>query len=113
LIVSEWQSEEECASFVQGLTMIDGYCSKHFQQGFLKCSEKEQVSALAAFEKRAKVEKTPGDVKLFFIVLRELVVVGYFTSRPGATKALRHSHAPGAFIGDYPLKDLGKAWSPC
>jgi len=111
-IVSHWQTETERTAFLNGLSAIDQYCSTHFQTRLLICTEKQQISALTAFEQRAKTEKTSGDIKPFFIMLRELVVVGYFTSKPGATQALRHAHAPGAFIGDYPLKDVGKAWSP-
>jgi hypothetical protein len=112
LIVSEWQTEMERATFLEGLGAIDRYCSKHYQQSFLKCTENQQIAALTVFSENVTVEKTQADDPLFFMALRELVVVGYFTSKTGATQALRHSHAPGAFIGDYPLKDVGKAWSP-
>lgn len=112
LMVSEWQTEQERTEFLEGLTAIDRYCSKHYQQKFKKCTAVQQTSALTVFEERANVEKTQHETKPFFMALRELVVVGYFTSKAGATQALRHSHAPGAFIGDYPLKKVGRAWSP-
>ena len=112
LIVSEWQTEAESAAFLDGLEAIDRYCTKHYQQDFLRCAEDQQVSVLRVFEKNANTEKTQNDTQPFFLALRELVVVGYFTSEAGATQALRHAHAFETFIGDYPLKKVGKAWSP-
>ena len=36
--------------------------------------------------------------------LRDLVVLGYFTSEQGATKALRYLPVPGKFESDLPVK---------
>ena len=47
----------------------------------------------------------------FFAVLKDLVTVGYFTSKPGATKALRYELTPGAYHGCVPLAQIGRAWA--
>jgi hypothetical protein len=47
----------------------------------------------------------------FFLALKELVTVGYFTSRLGATKAVRYDPVPGAYHGCVPLKQIGRAWA--
>ncbi len=47
----------------------------------------------------------------FFILLRELVTVGYFTSELGATKAVRYDPVPGEYRGCVPLKEIGRAWA--
>ena len=46
----------------------------------------------------------------FFLTLRELVTIGYFTSKPGATVALRYDPIPGAYHGCVPLKEIGRGW---
>jgi hypothetical protein len=47
----------------------------------------------------------------FFPLLKELVTVGYFTSRLGATKAVRYDPNPGAYRGCVPLSQIGRAWA--
>jgi gluconate 2-dehydrogenase gamma chain len=47
----------------------------------------------------------------FFRVLKDLVTAGYFTSRLGATKAVRYDPNPGAYRGCVPLKEIGRAWA--
>ena len=49
--------------------------------------------------------------KLFFITLRELTTIGYFTSKSGATIALRYDPVPGPYLGCVPLKEIGRAWA--
>lgn len=53
----------------------------------------------------------PPQAAAFFILLRELVTVGYFTSELGATKAVRYDPVPGEYRGCVPLKEIGRAWA--
>lgn len=47
----------------------------------------------------------------FFKMMKELTLLGYFTSEPGATKALAYVPVPGKFEGCVPLKPGQKAWA--
>ena len=47
----------------------------------------------------------------FFPALKDLVTVGYFTSKLGATKAVRYDPVPGAYRGCVPLSQIGRAWA--
>lgn len=47
----------------------------------------------------------------FFALLKELTTIGYFTSKPGATVALRYDPVPGAYRGCVPIKEIGRAWA--
>ena len=47
----------------------------------------------------------------WFLSLREITTVAYFTSEPGATKALRYDPVPGDYRGCVPLKDIGRGWA--
>jgi hypothetical protein len=49
--------------------------------------------------------------RAFFPLIRELVTVAYFTSQPGATKAVRYDPVPGAYHGCVPLAQIGRAWA--
>ncbi|MBW3553420.1 MAG: gluconate 2-dehydrogenase subunit 3 family protein [Gemmatimonadetes bacterium] len=47
----------------------------------------------------------------FFRTMKELTVVGYYTSEPGATVELRHEAVPGRYEGCVPLAQIGRAWA--
>jgi hypothetical protein len=44
-------------------------------------------------------------------MLKELTTLGYFTSQPGATQALKYAAVPGPYKGDIPFSEVGKAWA--
>jgi hypothetical protein len=43
--------------------------------------------------------------------MKQLTLLGFFTSEPGATKALRHIAVPGKYDGALPYKKGDKAWA--
>ena len=57
-------------------------------------------------------EWDPEDVgrQAFFRTLKELVLVGYYTSEAGATEELR-MHPMGSWTADMPYSEVGRAWA--
>ena len=47
----------------------------------------------------------------FFRTMKELTIVGYYTSQLGATKELRYLQVPGRFEGCVPLTKIGRSWA--
>ena len=47
----------------------------------------------------------------FFRTIKELTLLGYYTSQPGATKELRYIQVPGRFDGCVPFATVGRAWA--
>ncbi|MEO9100033.1 MAG: gluconate 2-dehydrogenase subunit 3 family protein, partial [Ginsengibacter sp.] len=54
---------------------------------------------------------TSGDAPRFYPMLKELVLFGFFTSEPGATKAARYIQTPGSYQGDVPYKKGDRVWA--
>ena len=48
----------------------------------------------------------------YFRMMKELAMLGYFTSEVGYTKAMRYVETPGRYDGNYPYKPGDKAWAP-
>jgi hypothetical protein len=63
---------------------------------------------LAPAERRTRVEQMTPEV---FTMLRELTLLGYFTSEIGATQALAYDAVPGGYRGCLDLKPGQKAWA--
>lgn len=49
--------------------------------------------------------------KHYFAMMKELTLLGFFTSEPGATKALRYSAVPGKYEPCIPYQKGDKAWA--
>jgi gluconate 2-dehydrogenase gamma chain len=47
----------------------------------------------------------------FFRTMKELTIVGYYTSEVGATVELRHEAVPGRHEGCIPFTEIGRAWA--
>ena len=47
----------------------------------------------------------------FWRTMKELTLVGYYTSEPGATQELRHEAVPGRYEACVPLAEIGRAWA--
>jgi hypothetical protein len=49
--------------------------------------------------------------KPFVLQLKELTLLGFFTSEPGATQVLQYNQVPGPYKGCVPLTEVGKTWA--
>ena len=47
----------------------------------------------------------------FYSMFKNLTLFGFFTSQPGATKALRYVQTPRSYQGNVPYKNGDKAWA--
>lgn len=47
----------------------------------------------------------------FFRTMKELTLLGYYTSQAGATQELKYARVPGRFEGCVPFASVGRAWS--
>ncbi|MBS1976252.1 MAG: gluconate 2-dehydrogenase subunit 3 family protein [Bacteroidetes bacterium] len=107
-LVKECYSKEDQDRFLAGL--------KEFDEGaddFMDLDHDKQVAyvkkvhdeALAAMKSGASKERP------FILKMKELTLVGFFTSEPGATQVLQYEAVPGAYRGCVPLSEVGKTWA--
>ena len=69
---------------------------------YLNDLDREQRQHFATLE--------PGGQPHYFRVLKELTILGYFSSEVGATQALRYAEVPGSFDGNAPYRRGDRAW---
>jgi len=56
-------------------------------------------------------EKQKENPEYYYIMMKQLTLLGYFGSEIGATKALRYIETPGKYDGAFPYKKGDKAWA--
>ena len=122
--VGTWCPPADAAAIRAGLDRIDADAKAAHGAGFAALTPAQQTAILTRYDRpQAAAAVGRGDTETgltnaaaptgapFFPQLKELVSVGYFTSRPGATKAVRYDPNPGAYKGCVPLAQIGRAWA--
>ena len=76
--------------------------AKDYQDAIDKRNSK--LAAEQKLERELKTNKDAEDPPHYFAMMKQLTLLGYFTSEPGATKALRYLPVPGRYEGCIPYK---------
>lgn len=121
VMVADWYTDAERRIFFDGLAQLDTYCDNRFGAGFMACNEPERVAALQATEHVAQSYRSTAMPSMFgntidehtpfFHKIKELTVLGYYTSEVGAQQELRYNPMPMHYDGDYDFSKVGREWS--
>jgi gluconate 2-dehydrogenase gamma chain len=79
------------------------------ETGYLELSTDEQVKVVTEAHAKA-IEEKPAE-RPFVMMMKELTMLGFFTSKPGATEVLRYEPVPGYYNGCMPFEEVGRAWA--
>ena len=104
--LTNWCEPAQAQATRAGLDAIDAEARRRFGNGLAALTPDQQMEIVRLAD-RSTLEGAPP----FFSVLKELVTTGYFTSEPGATKALRYELTPGPYRGCVPLAEIGRGWA--
>lgn len=88
--------------FQKGLQQTDAFSQSAFGKPFSDLDGSQRTEVVRQLTQREKP---------FFLSLRELTIVGFFTSEAGATKVAEYLPVPGRFQGDIPLKPGQRVWA--
>lgn len=106
-----WMNGSERSRFVAGLKALDEDAQRRFGQGFAAAAPARQAEVFGALREGIKDYKAGGlaarladPAAPFFHKARDLVTVGYFTSRVGIQAELAYVAVPGRFEGDVDVK---------
>ena len=89
----------------RALREIDAASRQGFNQPFPALSVTDREQVLTAYEAAPQSGAHP------FRLIKELTLLGYFTSEPGATQALRYDPIPGTFNGSVKLAPTDRSWA--
>lgn len=114
-MLQECYKKEDQDRFLTGLAAFDEDAKKTYGDSFIYCKPDDQLAFVKKHNETAvKASKeNPKEPKPFFLMAKELTMLGYFTSEPGATQVLQYEPVPGAYKGCIPLKEAGngKTWA--
>jgi len=109
-IVTDCYDENEQLIFKNGIEELQRMSNNTYSGNFLELDQKQRHDLLVLLDLETKsiAENEPPH---FFSMMKQLTIWGFFTSEPGATKALRYNPIPGEFKGCIPYIKGDKAWA--
>jgi hypothetical protein len=113
MMVNDCYDDAHHAIFQAGLGRIDSACRSQCGKSFVASTPAERTALLNKLdaEARAQIAGEPsGAPPHYFRLMKQLTLLGYFSSEIGCTQALRYVETPGAFHGDVPYKRGDRAW---
>jgi hypothetical protein len=114
VMVNDCYDENDQKIFKEGMGKLNAASDKKFNSGFMDITPAQRTELLTEIDKeqtRYTKEKKKEDPNHYFRMLKELTLIGYFTSEVGATQALKYLPVPGRYDGDMPYKKGDKAWA--
>jgi hypothetical protein len=114
VMVKDCYDEKNQKVFLEGMNKLNEASKKKFDGGFMKITPEQRKELLTEIDKEQKEyvkNKKKEDNAHYFTQMKQLTLLGYFTSEAGATKALRYVAVPGRFEACIPYKKGDKAWA--
>ena len=114
LILTEWYDDEERSIFLTGLTEIDASARNLLGKDFIDCEEKFQTKILRGLDdevasdrsavRRGSSRRRPPE-RNFFFMIKQLTLIGYYTSQIGFEQELHGEIIPARHAGCVPLEE--------
>jgi len=97
--------------FLEGLAEVDARAGRASSRPFLQCAVGDQRALLEVLDREALAGSVDPLEPPFFRTMKQLTLVGYYTSEIGATRELHHAPVPGRYDGCVPLAQIGRTWA--
>lgn len=98
LILAKGLMAEDAKRFIAGVDEVGDLSRSNYGSDYIELSAAHQDAILTELEQKAANSRRDG-VTPFFQVLKELTLVGYYTSEVGATREIRYLPVPGSYDG--------------
>jgi gluconate 2-dehydrogenase gamma chain len=114
-MLKDCYKKEDQDRYIEGLTAFDERAKSTFGDRFIHCKPEQQTELVKTVHDEAlqQMKENREAKRPFMLMTKELTLLGFFTSEPGATQVLQYVAVPGAYKGCIPLSEAGngKAWA--
>lgn len=112
-------AQEDRERYVEGLKAFDDAARTAYSKPFVELSKVQQTELVRKVHDEAVAVELAYDPppttqrRPFILMTKELSLLGFFTSKPGATQVLQYVAVPGSYQACIPLAQAGngKAWA--
>lgn len=107
-MVSGYYQPKEKEIIRAGLRQVATDAMELRGKSFADLAPEDQVALMKEYDREAYKPRPANSDPHFFRLIKELTVLGYGTSKEGATKLMFYNQTPGPYRGDIPYSDIGK-----
>jgi hypothetical protein len=111
LMVTDVYDARQQKIFRDGLATLQSECRKLHGTDFMAATPVQRTTLLEQFDREQYAQRNSGTLH-YFRMMKELTLLGYFTSEIGYTQAMRYTETPGRFDPCVPYTPGEKAWAP-
>lgn len=139
VMVTDCYTQRQQAAFMSGIGELDAACEKMHSKSFMECTPEQRNALLVSLEKEAKEfnqkrdeadkplreehkkknealawkdqKEFEGAPSHYYTMMKQLTLMGFFTSKTGMTETLRHVPIPGKYDGNLAYNKGDKAWA--
>ena len=133
VMVADCYTKDQQDAFKKGLLSLDEACKKMNTKTFIDCTPQQRHDFLVSLEAEAKPfnkavaekdkprkdefiqKQRPYDFVAsplhYYTMMKQLTLLGFFTSKTGMTETLRHIPVPGKYDGSFPYAKGDKAFA--
>jgi hypothetical protein len=114
VMVNDCYEEKDQKTFKEGMDKINELSDKQFGKSFVEATPQQRLQLLISLDAEQKnytKNKKKEDSAHYFRLMKELSMLGYFTSEIGSTQARRYVPVPGRFDACIPYKKGDKAFA--
>ena len=114
VMVNDCYEEADKRIFHEGMKKLDEACNKMHGHNFIKAEPVHRKELLTSLDKEAKEymkNKKKEDPTHYFTMMKQLTLVGYFSSKPGLEQNFNYQPVPGKYDGAVPYKKGDKLFA--
>lgn len=114
VMVTDTYAPVQQREFRDGLRTLERECEAQHGTNFMAATAAQRHALLERLDREQLGPVAPGSGPrpFYFRMIKELTLLGYFTSEIGYTQALRYIETPGRFDPCVPYEPGDKAWAP-
>jgi len=113
MMVRDCYEPDQQAAVEAGLRELSGRFRARYGHEFVGAPSSERtdfLNELDAEQRSYARGRNPGQPDHYFRVLKDLTILGYFSSEIGCTQAIRFTEVPGSYNGNVPYKQGDRVW---
>ena len=101
LYATECSDDKELDALNKSIRQLYDATLKKYQNDFVRITAQQKEELLTAIDAEAKKqdEQNKDAVPHYFTLMKQLTLLGFFTSKQGATQVLRYVPVPGTYKG--------------
>lgn len=114
VMVNDCYEEKDQKVFREGMDKLNKAAKDKFSNEFVKLTPQQRHDLLLALDKEQKdytANRKEDQPNHYFRMMKELTLLGYFTSEIGSTQARRYVPVPGRYDGCIPYQKGEKAFA--